>query len=255
MVNKILIALASVFLIYGGYKSYVMYDATQQLIEEIAELDGFIQNKDDSIADYEAKIEELHKNIATEKSTLATLTAERKKLDETKSRLKATRYDALDEQIAENEQTLKDAEQKYNTLVDTEPLLEEIRDLEEEIAHLEEEIEDNENQLAYIRKYQGEEDHYIAVMTQRQENIKNRVSEPNLVAKVISVNPEWNQLTIDKGDTSGVVANTALYVVRGDETIADLEVTTLMPTYAILDITANLQDNVIQVGDKIVAVK
>jgi|GEM_PF-4145407 len=255
MVNKILIALASIFFLYGGYKSYETFSETKALKEDISELNGFIQNKEDSIGDFEEKIENLNQDIATETETLATLTKDRDTRTKAKEKLARHSYAALDKQISEAEEKLKSAESKYNALAETQPLLEEINDLEGEIETLQEDIEDRENQLAFIRKTQAEEENFITTMTQRQQNIKSGISDPTLIARVINVNKEWNQLTIDKGDTAGVVANTALYVIREDKVLADLQVSTLMPNYSILDITQNLKGNDIQVGDKIVAVK
>ena len=57
-----------------------------------------------------------------------------------------------------------------------------------------------------------------------------------LQARILAVNPGWNFVVLSVGDKQGVVVNAPLLVVRGNEPIARLRITSVEPSTSIADV-------------------
>ena len=65
---------------------------------------------------------------------------------------------------------------------------------------------------------------------------KSNYQKPGLQGRVLAVNSGWNFVVLSVGDKQGVVINSTLLVVRGNEPIARLRVTSVEPSTSIADV-------------------
>ncbi|EDY20498.1 hypothetical protein CfE428DRAFT_1695 [Chthoniobacter flavus Ellin428] len=81
---------------------------------------------------------------------------------------------------------------------------------------------ENDRQLAELRKKDHERD--LGIM------------RPGLHGRILAVNSGWNFVVLSVGDKNGVLVNSSLVVVRGNEPVARLRVTSVEPSTAIADV-------------------
>jgi len=71
-------------------------------------------------------------------------------------------------------------------------------------------------------------------LIERKRNLKEGLS--GLRARILAVNAGWNFVVLDKGDRAGVTLDDPLIVVRGNEPVARLRVTSVEPSTSIADV-------------------
>jgi hypothetical protein len=78
--------------------------------------------------------------------------------------------------------------------------------------------------------------------------------KPGLQGRVLAVNSGWNFVVLSVGDKQGVVINATLLVVRGNEPIARLRVTSVEPSTSIADVLPGTvrKGAAIQPGDTVI---
>jgi uncharacterized protein YxeA len=80
-------------------------------------------------------------------------------------------------------------------------------------------------------------------------------SLPTLNTRIRTIYPSWGFVTLAAGNNSGIVTNSTLNVVRGNEVVAKLLVTAVESTTASASIVPDSipEDTVLMVGDRVVA--
>jgi len=81
---------------------------------------------------------------------------------------------------------------------------------------------DNEHQLAELRKIQRDRE--------------TKLGLAGLQGRILAVNAGWNFVVLDVGDKKGVTVNAPLLVVRGNQPIAKLRITSVEPSTSIADV-------------------
>ncbi|MGJ8657482.1 MAG: hypothetical protein ACSHX6_13620 [Akkermansiaceae bacterium] len=134
-------------------------------------------------------------------------------------------------------------------------LVPKIKGLRSDIASLSSEIEQGNATLNNLRQTKTDTAASIAVNEKRVEFETSGKSQPTLKTTIKTVYSSWGFVTLNGGDVQGVVPGSTLSVVRGDEVVAKLKVTTVEPNRAAADILReSVGDDVyLRAGDKVVA--
>lgn len=192
-------------------------DATNVLIAENKKLAIDLEKVNGEIADVESEIKQ-----------------KQAKIQELKSKVEAA------------ELALKD-------LGDIETLVPKIKRLNTEIAQLKDSIEKEEANLARLKQVKNSTQEEIAVKVGEAEKIAEGKSQTRLATTIKTVYNTWGFVTLNGGDIQGVVPDSILEVVRDDEVIAKLKVTTVEPNRAAADIVRDSvkTDLFLRSGDKV----
>ncbi len=134
-------------------------------------------------------------------------------------------------------------------------LVPKIKGLRSDIAALNAEIEQGNATLNNLKQAKSDTQASIAVNEKRVEFETSGKSQPSLNTSIKTVYSSWGFVTLNGGDIQGVVPGSTLAVVRGDEVVAKLKVTTVEPNRAAADILReSVGDDVyLRAGDKVVA--
>jgi hypothetical protein len=75
-----------------------------------------------------------------------------------------------------------------------------------------------------------------------------------LQGRILAVNTGWNFVVLSVGDKQGVVVNAPLLVVRGNEPIARLRITSVEPSTSIADVIPSSvrRGTTVQAGDTVI---
>jgi hypothetical protein len=76
----------------------------------------------------------------------------------------------------------------------------------------------------------------VAELEKKEKDRANYYQKPGLQGRVLAVNAGWNFVVLSVGDKQGVMVNSSLIVVRGNEPIARLRITSVEPSTSIADV-------------------
>jgi hypothetical protein len=129
------------------------------------------------------------------------------------------------------------------------------------MAALQKQVEDATNQAKEAKvaaeQYQARQkaaEEKVAGLEQTIEHYRNPIRQAGLTGNVLHVNQGWNFVVIDIGDKQGVTVNTPLIVMRGNQRVATLKVSSVEPRQAIADVVPGsmARGQMVQVGDRVV---
>jgi hypothetical protein len=83
---------------------------------------------------------------------------------------------------------------------------------------------------------------------------QGQFQKPGVTGRILAVNSGWNFVVLSVGDKQGVVSNASLLVVRGNEPIARLRVTSVEPSTSIADVLPGTvrKGTAVQPGDTVI---
>ena len=217
ILTAIVLALAA-FVAYKNKNAYEKELADRKTSQEtlaasqdqLAKLEGDLESTKKDLADTEAKVESSKAQEAQQKAANDKLVAD---IDAKKPELEANKakLDAIREQV-ERVGPIKDLAAKMRTiLAEGEELTQAVDEGEAKLANL---MSENSRVEAIVNEQKTESD----LLSKGQ-------SFPDLKTRIRSVYPNWGFVTLAAGNTSGVVTNSTLDVVRNGETVAKLLVT------------------------------
>lgn len=139
-----------------------------------------------------------------------------------------------------------------------------IRDMIEEVGRLKQENDRIKKENDYARAL-GDKlstrskqlNERILAVEKKASDQRSRISEPEVDARVLTSDPSLNFVIIDSGANKGIVSGSRLAVMRGNEKIAELNVTSVESNRAGADIVYGtlLAGERIHVGDRVVSVR
>jgi len=178
---------------------------------------------------------------------LAKKEAERSKL--------ATEIAAKEKLILDIKAEVDKANETLKELGDIETLVPKIKRIKGEIAQLQDDIEKEEANLASLKQLKKVTQSQIDVKVGEAEKIALGKSQTKLKTSIKTVYSNWGFVTLNGGDVQGVVPGSTLDVMRGDDVIAKLKVTTVEPNRAAADIVRDsVKDELfLRSGDRVVA--
>jgi len=94
----------------------------------------------------------------------------------------------------------------------------------------------------------------LSAAEQKEKLRSSGVVRAGLQGRVLAVNPGWNFVVLSVGDKQGVIVNAPLLVVRNNEPIARLRITSVEPATSIADvIPGTVRKGVsVQPGDSVI---
>lgn len=157
-------------------------------------------------------------------------------------------------ETAANKQQLDEIREKTAKVGDIRELASKMRTTNAELEELSQNIAATEAKLANLTAENTSAEGQIGAMKKRFELFSNGQSLPTLKTRIRSIYPTWGFVTLAAGNSSGVVTNSSLDVVRGNETIAKLLVTAVERNTASASIIPDslAQDVTLMVGDRVV---
>ena len=203
----------------------------------------------------------LEEDLDREEADTEQLVSDNKTLTSTLEEKESARTTLVSE-ISKKEQdilTIKadvdQANEELKDLGDIENLVPKIKRIQGEIAQLEDDIEKEEANLASLKQVKKVTQAEISIKVGEAENIAQGKSQDKLATSIKTVYANWGFVTLNGGDVQGVVPGSTLDVVRGDEVVAKLKVTTVEPNRAAADIVRDSLQNdfFLRSGDKVVA--
>lgn len=134
-------------------------------------------------------------------------------------------------------------------------LVPKIKGLRSDIANLNSEIELGTVKLNNLKQAKSDTQESIVMNEKRVEFETSGKSQPDLNTTIKTVYSTWGFVTLNGGDVQGVVPGSTLNVVRGEEVVAKLKVTTVETNRAAADILRDTvgTDVFLRSGDKVVA--
>lgn len=76
----------------------------------------------------------------------------------------------------------------------------------------------------------------VADLQREKRNRELNIQKAGIQGRILAVNAGWNFVVLSVGDKNGVLVNSSLVVVRGNEPVARLRVTSVEPSTAIADV-------------------
>jgi hypothetical protein len=134
-------------------------------------------------------------------------------------------------------------------------LVPKIKGLRSDIASLTADIEQGNATLSNLKQSKTDTQASIVLNEERVEFETSGKSQPFLKTTIKTVYSSWGFVTLNGGEIQGVVPGSILIVVRGEEVVARLKVTTVEPNRAAADILRESigADVILTSGDKVVA--
>lgn len=181
-----------------------------------------------------------YNDLKSERDAHATTKAE---LAQTRQELADARQEIarLKDELARKEAELTEARQR-------------ITDLEGQVASLEANIAELKTQLAASeekRKELEDEVTQLKLQLERYTNIDGKVNVPPVHGEVLLVNPEWNFVVLNIGQTDKLVPNVEMMVHRGDQLVGKVRVSSVMERCAVAEIQRGWEQFPIQEGDRV----
>lgn len=200
--------------------------------------DGVTENSN-KLAEAEAEIVRLTDETATQKKAVEDLKLQ---------------IEAKTAKVASNKEQLDAIRDKTAQVGDLKELAAKMRDLIAEREELIQSISDTEAKLANLTAQNSEAETQVNATRGRLETMSAGQSLPTLNTRIRSIYPTWGFVTLAAGNSSGVVTNSTLNVVRGGETIAQLLVTAVERGSSSASIVPDslAPDVTLMVGDQVV---
>jgi uncharacterized protein YxeA len=218
-------------------------DEKNKLARSTERFNQAVRNVDDTSADLKQTNEDADRFNAeadTRKKTNEGLAMEKETLTATTAR-----------NLAQLEQSRQAASQ----FSDRRELVSQMRQVRAEVEELDQSIIAAESSLANLTANNNQAQNHADSVRTRLDTYAAGRSLPALNTRIRTIYPSWGFVTLAAGNNSGIVANSKLNVVRGDEVIAKLLVTAVESTTASASIVPDSisEDTVLMVGDRVVA--
>lgn len=158
------------------------------------------------------------------------------------------------QKAASNKEKLDEIREKTAPIGDLPELAAKIRGINSELVELRDSIGAAEAELANVTAQNNATQARVDEAKSKLEYLTSNRSLPTLSTRIRSIYPNWGFVTLAAGDTSGVVANSTLDVVRDGNTVAKLLVTSVERNTASASIIPDTvaEDTTLMVGDRVV---
>lgn len=230
----------------SAYETQISETLTQK--DNLAKSQARFQTAQDSLTATEAKMrDEVEVDIAklTEESAAQKQSNEDMRLDvETKTAKTSSNTEELDNIRA-----------KIGDVSDIKQLADKMRQMGSEREDLMQSIVQAEASLANLSAQNLQADDQSSALRVKLDTLASGQSLPTLNTRIRSIYPTWGFVTLAAGNDAGVVTNSTLNVLRGDETVAQLLVTAVERNSASASIIPDsiVQDVTLNIGDRVVA--
>jgi uncharacterized coiled-coil protein SlyX len=164
-------------------------------------------------------------------------------------------FEAKTTKVDTNKQQLDLIREKTSKIGDLSSLASKMRTTKAEMEELTQNIGTAEAKLANLTAQNKQCENQTNALKQKFETLSSGQSLPSLNTRIRSIYPAWGFVTLGTGSSGGVVANSTLDVVRGDNTVAKLLVTSVESNTAAASIIPDsmANDTSLMIGDRVIA--
>lgn len=227
----------------------------QEITDRKSEQEKLVKSKDaltqvkENLADTTAKRTETEEQVKAFNDQKTKLTAANEKF---KADIAAN-----ESNVAADKAKLDAIKEQLEGVGSIENLVAEVKSINSQIEELNQTVASAEASLANLTAESGRLDQVIDNFRSISALYPAKKSDPSLKARISGTYPNWGFVTLSAGNSSGVITNSTLEVVRGGETIAKLLVTAAEGNSASASIVPDSlkADTTLQVGDTVVAAK
>jgi hypothetical protein len=229
----------------SAYEEKISETATQK--NNLSKSRERLKTAQEGVAENNSKLAEAETDIVKLTEDTA---AQKKTVDDLKLQIEAKTA-----KIASNKEQLDSIRDKTAQVGDLKELAAKMRELSAEREQLIQSIADTEAKLANLTAQNSAAESQVNTVRGRLETMSSGQSLPTLNTRIRSIYPTWGFVTLAAGNSSGVVANSTLNVVRGGEVIAQLLVTAVERGSASASIIPDsvAPDVTLMIGDQVVA--
>lgn len=152
---------------------------------------------------------------------------------------------------------LADARKKMENLPDLDALQDEIDRMSKQDAELAQKNADTEAQIAAAEARYKDVEVLAKTAEEREQDITNRMSSPDLKARLVEVHGSYGFVVIDAGINKRVIKDSRLAVMRGTEKVGELLVKGVERTRSSADIVPGSvkEGSALMPGDTVVAIR
>jgi len=213
-----------------------------------------------ALAKTEARLTAATKDRDETKAEKEAVLAEIPKLDDQRKQQQASNDELTKTKEAKaaeaeaNKAKLDQAREKTQALGNIRDLASKLGTMINESKELDDAVAVSETKLASLTTENSRVEGQVAEQRRQSEMRSKGESFPNLRTRISAVYSNWGFVTLSSGNTSGVITNSTLDVVRGDEVIAKLLVTAVERNTASASIIPDTvkEDVTISPGDLVV---
>lgn len=230
-----------------------------KLAEEAANRDSIqanVKSKQDRLAADKELLVKAEKDREEAQNVTKTLSAELKEL-KGKNEAMSTEVASLQTAVTDNKEKIAKLSKDQEGAPDLDAIAEKINDLKKEQAKFAQEVADKEAQLVSTEAKVGIVQNRIKAAEGREEDIRKRISPSELKTSVASVHQALGFVIINAGGNKGVVLGSNLAVMRGNEKVGELVVSSVEKNRSSADIVPGSlgANQMLMPGDTVVAVR
>ena len=183
----------------------------------------------------------------------AVKTEEETKLKTSNDDMKS-QIDSKTVKIESNRKQLDEIRQKISRIGNIRELAGKMKNMRVELDELGQSITDNEASLANLTAQNTATEADEANRKTELDTFSKGESLPSVRTRIRNIYPTWGFVTLSDGNNIGIIANSTLNIVRGDETVGRLLVTAVESRSATATIIPDSigEDVVLMVGDRVV---
>lgn len=177
---------------------------------------------------------------ASEKATTAEATAAAKTKEADDAKMQLAEVKTV---LGEKDKEIADLKKSSNPNDPTAPTKEQMAAKDAQIAEVTNQKQNMEKELAEQKQLfesqvaKGKENEIkLAELQKKDKQREQGFYKPGIQGRVLAFNNGWNFAVVSVGDKQGVMVNQTLLVVRGNEPVARLRITSVEPSTSIADV-------------------
>ncbi len=226
-----------------------------QTSTKLKDTEATLATTENNLKNTQNKLKDTEEKLATTTSILETT---RKDLADTQSKLDSTERDlrAANDKASNLETELRTTKNELDNMkaqlaqlpaggVSGQDLATEIQRMRDEITSLSSDKERLQDALASAQRTRADLEKRIARLT-------SGINPPGLEGRIIAVDGQWNFITFNLGQNDDIAQNSQVTVVRGDQPIAQVRVTTVENRRSFGDVIRLFGKSLPAVGDTVI---
>ena len=255
---KVFIGIALVFMLATAGLGFALKGNVDKLQSALTKAKGQITVAEGNLRTAKSDAEKAQKEAAdaNDKAAAATQTAaaKTKEADDAKAGLaeKTQLVDGLTAKVTDLQKQVDDM--KGKPVAPNGPTPEQFAELQTQMQNLTKEKEEAKIALDAEVAKGKENEEKVHDLSKKLHDRELNIQKTGLQGRILAMNSGWNFAVLSVGDKQGVVINSTLLVVRGNEPIARLRVTSVEPTTSIADVLPGTvrKGTAVQPGDTVI---
>lgn len=255
---KYILGLSILILAVAAFLGYQTKEKVVLKVAELARTKDTLHSTEQKLAKTDAELKETNTKLTAANESIADY---KTKLESTETMLAAAKTEA--------EKAMADAKEKEVLLAAKDKEIADlkappvpgvatenpaVKEAQEKVVAMTKERDEAKLASEQYQARQKAAEEKVAGLMATIEHYRKGVTQAGLTGSILHVNPGWNFVVIDVGDKQGVTVNSPLLVMRGNQRVATLKVTSVEPRQSIADVVPGsmVRGTMVQVGDRVV---